>query len=82
MSTVLTYFLFLLAVFQDNVCHDKYSNNSGLKHAAGETLAELETREHELFNVEAVINSRSYKVSGLYYVNLIGCVKTCNHHEI
>ncbi|XP_077502201.1 uncharacterized protein LOC144113154 isoform X2 [Amblyomma americanum] len=48
---------------QDNVCHDKYSNsnNSGLKHAAGETLAELETREHELFNVEAVINSRSYK---------------------
>lgn len=55
---------------QDNVCHDKYSNNSGLKHAAGETLAELETREHELFNVEAVINSRSYKGDPFGDINL------------
>ncbi|XP_037579486.1 uncharacterized protein LOC119462195 isoform X2 [Dermacentor silvarum] len=55
---------------QDSVCHDKYSNNSGLKHAAGETLAELGTREHELFNVEAVINSRSYKGDPFGDINL------------
>ncbi|KAH6944015.1 hypothetical protein HPB50_001182 [Hyalomma asiaticum] len=55
---------------QDTVCHDKYSNNSALKHAAGETLAELGTREHELFNVEAVINSRSYKGDPFGDINL------------
>ncbi|XP_064466177.1 uncharacterized protein LOC135377585 isoform X1 [Ornithodoros turicata] len=46
---------------QDQAHSDKYEENSSLKHAGGETLAELESREHELFNVEAVINSRSYK---------------------
>ncbi|CAN7991531.1 unnamed protein product [Ixodes hexagonus] len=55
---------------QDNVCHDKYGENSSLKHAAGETLAELENREHELFNVEAVINSRSYKGDPFGEINL------------
>ncbi|CAN8024497.1 unnamed protein product [Ixodes persulcatus] len=55
---------------QDNVCHDKYGENSSLKHAAGETLAELENREHELFNVEAVINSHSYKGDPFGEINL------------
>lgn len=55
---------------QDNVCHDKYGGHSTLMNAAGETLAELENREHELFNVEAVINSRSYKGDPFGEINL------------
>lgn len=55
---------------QDRVHMDKYEDNSSLKHAAGETLAELESREHELFNVEAVINPHSYKGDPFGDVNL------------